>query len=123
VDDELPMIRADADALSRALWNLLENAAKYSPADAPVRVFARRAGGSVHVGVGDRGFGIPPEERDHIFQTFVRGDGATRSGIRGVGIGLALVKRIAEAHGGSIEVASEPGRGSTFTLVIPCHES
>ena len=71
------------------------------------------------LGVGDRGDGIAPAERDRIFQKFVRGADAKRAGVRGVGIGLALVKRIAEAHGGSVRVDSEPGRGSTFTIALP----
>jgi signal transduction histidine kinase len=123
IEDDIPEIRADAEALSRALWNLLENAAKYSDPNAPIRVFARHSGTTVHVGVGDRGVGIQPGEEKRIFQTFVRGADATQSSVRGVGIGLALVKRVVEAHGGSVEVDSEPGRGSTFTLVIPCQES
>lgn len=123
VESGLPLIRADADALSSAVWNLLENAAKYSAPDAPIRAFARRVGTAVHLGVGDRGIGIQPHERDSIFQKFVRGMDAKSAGIRGVGIGLALVTRIVEAHGGSIRVESEPGQGSTFTLVIPCIES
>lgn len=122
-DTELPPIRADREALSRALWNLLENAGKYSKTGTPIRVFARRQGDSVLVGVGDQGAGIPFGEREKIFEKFVRGAEAKRAGVRGVGIGLALVKRIIEAHGGSIQVDSEPGRGSTFTLVLPCHES
>lgn len=123
VDADLPGIRADREALSRALWNLLENAAKYSEPTAPIRVFARRQGDTVLVGVQDAGAGIPPSEHKRIFQKFVRGDDATRAGVRGVGIGLALVTRIAEAHGGSVRLESEPGRGSTFTLVLPCLES
>ena len=123
VDADLPGIRADRDALSRALWNLLENAAKYSEPTAPIHVFARRQGDTVLVGVQDAGAGIPASEHKRIFQKFVRGDDATRAGVRGVGIGLALVTRIAEAHGGSVRLESEPGRGSTFTLVLPCLES
>ena len=123
VDANLPGIRADRDALSRALWNLLENAAKYSEPSAPIRVFARRQGDTVLVGVQDAGAGIPASEHKRIFQKFVRGDDATRAGVRGVGIGLALVTRIVEAHGGSVRLESEPGRGSTFTLVLPCLES
>ena len=122
VEDGLPAIRADRDALSRALWNLLENAAKYSEAGSEIRVFARRHGDTILIGVGDRGVGIPPSEHEKIFQKFVRGAAAKRDGVRGVGIGLALVKRIVEAHGGSVQLDSEPGRGSTFTLVLPCHE-
>ena len=123
VEEGLPPIRADREALSHALWNLLENAGKYSKTGTPIRVFARRQGDSVLVGVGDQGAGIPFGEREKIFEKFVRGAEAKRAGVRGVGIGLALVKRIVEAHGGSIQVDSEPGQGSTFTLVLPCHES
>jgi signal transduction histidine kinase len=123
VEPSLPAIRADAEALTRALWNLLENAAKYSAPDAPVRAFARRAGTAVYLGVADQGVGIEPRERGRIFEKFVRGADAKRTGVRGVGIGLSLVKRIVDAHGGSVRVDSAPGRGSTFTLVIPCLES
>ena len=123
IESELPAVRADSEALSRALWNLLDNASKYSAADAPVSVSVRRAGQVVHIAVGDRGIGIQPEERESVFQKFVRGAEAKRAGIGGVGIGLTLVSRIIEAHGGSVQVDSEPGRGSTFTLVIPCIES
>lgn len=123
IDDGLPSILADREALSRAFWNLLENAVKYSEPGSPIRVFARRDAESIIVGVEDHGNGIPQGEQSKIFQKFVRGSEASRAGIRGVGIGLALVKRIAEAHGGSVQLSSEPGRGSTFTLVLPCHAS
>ena len=119
VYDGLPPIRADWEALSRALWNLLENAGKYSPAETPIHVFARRAGDAVEIGVADRGSGISKAEQARVFQKFVRGSAAQRGGVRGVGIGLALVKRIMEAHGGSVTVDSEPGRGSTFTMLLP----
>ena len=119
VSDDLPHIRGDREALSRALWNLLENAAKYSPVDTPIRVFVERSGGAVVLGVEDRGIGIPIAEQRRVFDKFVRGDEAKRAGIRGVGVGLALVKRIAEAHGGSVRLTSEVGKGSTFTLVLP----
>jgi len=119
VDDQLPAIRGDREALARALWNLLENAAKYSPVGSPVRVFAQRNGATVVIGVEDRGIGIPVNEQQRVFQKFVRGDEAKRAGIRGVGVGLALVKRIAEAHGGSVRLTSEVGSGSTFTLELP----
>jgi signal transduction histidine kinase len=119
VEDGLPQIHADRDTLTRALWNLLENAAKYSEPGTPISAFAKRHDRAVLIGVGDRGMGIAPGERDRIFQKFVRGANAMRAGVRGVGIGLALVKRIAEAHGGSVHVDSEPGRGSTFTIALP----
>jgi two-component system sensor histidine kinase SenX3 len=82
-------------------------------------VFAERRVGAVVLGVEDRGIGIPIAEQRRVFDKFVRGDDAKRSGIRGVGVGLALVKRIAEAHGGSVRLMSEVGKGSTFTLVLP----
>jgi len=123
LEEGLPAIRADREALSRALWNLLENAGKYSEPGTPIHVFARRQGESVLLGVRDEGIGIPAVEHRKIFQKFVRGAEATRSGVRGVGIGLALVTRIVEAHGGSVRLDSQPGRGSTFTLVLPCLES
>lgn len=123
IEEHLSPIRADREALSRALWNLLENAGKYSEPGRPIHVFARSSGESVLVGVRDEGIGIPTTEHRRIFQKFVRGAEATRAGVRGVGLGLALVTRIAEAHGGSVRLESQPGHGSTFTLVLPCLES
>ena len=122
-DDDLPPIQADREALSRAVSNLLENAEKYSEPGTPIHVRTRRAGPALHISVEDRGNGIPLEEQKQLFRKFIRGSEARRAGIRGIGVGLALVKSVAEAHGGSVELASEPGQGSTFTLVIPCHES
>ena len=119
IDAELPAIRGDREALSRALWNLLENAAKYSPCESPIRLFAQRTGSTVVLGVQDHGIGIPVAEQQRVFQKFVRGDEAKRAGIRGVGVGLALVKRVAEAHGGTVGLTSAVGAGSTFTLVLP----
>jgi signal transduction histidine kinase len=123
VDAHLPPLEIDREALSRAIWNLLENAAKYSPPGTPIRLFAQRQEATVRVSVGDEGVGIPPVEHHAIFQKFVRGADAKRAGVGGVGIGLALVRQIVEAHGGTVQIESEPGRGSTFTLVIPCPES
>jgi signal transduction histidine kinase len=115
----LPAIGGDREALERAIWNLLENAVKYSPGDSPIRLFARREGATVMIGVQDRGIGISLAEQPRVFQKFVRGDAAKRAGIRGVGVGLALVKQIAEAHGGRVDLTSTVGVGSTFTLVLP----
>jgi two-component system sensor histidine kinase KdpD len=123
LDADLPTIRGDREALERAVWNLLENAAKYSPGESPIRLFARREGATVVIGVQDHGRGIPVSEQQRVFQKFVRGDEAKRAGIRGVGVGLALVKRIAEAHGGRVRLTSAVGAGSTFTLVLPVIDS
>jgi signal transduction histidine kinase len=119
----LPTVVADREAIGRALWNLVENAAKYSAPESPIRIFARQEGTAIQVGVADQGPGIGRDEARKIFHKFVRGGDAQRAGIRGMGVGLALVKLIAEAHGGSVIVDSAPGRGSTFTLTLPCPES
>ena len=121
--DEVPLIQADRDALLRAVWNLLENAIKYSEAPAPIRVSVSCNGGCVLLSVSDKGIGIPPAERERIFQKFVRGADAKRAGVRGVGIGLALVKRIAEAHGGAVRLESRVGDGSTFTIALPANRT
>ena len=122
-DENLPPIRADREALSRAVSNLLDNAGKYSEPDTPIRVSAKRDGGSIHISVEDQGPAIPLEEQKKLFDRFVRGDEARRSGARGIGVGLALVKSVVEAHGGTVRLTAEPGRGNTFTLMIPCQET
>lgn len=123
VTGDVRPIAADREALSRALWNLLDNAGKYSQPPSPIRVFCDANDGRVIFGVEDQGGGIPAAEQERIFQKFARGADAKRAGIRGVGIGLALVKRIVEAHGGSVRVESEPGHGSRFLLELPCRDS
>ncbi|MBI4908173.1 MAG: ATP-binding protein [Acidobacteria bacterium] len=116
-------IHGDREALSGALWNLLDNAVKYSPGEKHVDVAVSTTNGKVEVSVRDRGQGIPKEELRRVFGKFYRGADAKRQGTKGTGIGLAMVKEIVEAHGGSVRVRSEPGRGSEFTMVLPCHES
>jgi signal transduction histidine kinase len=113
------VVVADPEALARAVWNLLENAAKYSAPGTPIRVSVARAAQTLHLAVTDEGVGIEPKDQQRIFGKFHRSDSATQSGIRGVGIGLALVRLIADGHGGTVRLESEPGRGSTFTLVLP----
>lgn len=112
-------VNADDTALGRALWNLLDNAAKYSGESRDIDVALERNGKSVFVSVADRGIGIAPEERAHLFSKFYRGEGAKRAGIRGTGIGLAMVAQIVAAHHGRVSVASQPGQGSTFTISLP----
>ena len=112
-------VLADRDALARAVWNLLDNAAKYSPGAGDIELDMAREQGWLAIRVKDRGLGIPPSEQREIFAKFVRGATAKAENIGGTGIGLAMVRHIAAAHGGSIEVSSEPGRGSTFTLRLP----
>ena len=115
-------IEADSEALSRAIWNLLDNAVKYSPEHRTVEVGLSRGEATVSISVRDRGIGVPAHERAAIFARFQRGDEARTRGIKGTGIGLAMVEHIVEAHRGRVELESEPGKGSTFTIVLPAEE-
>ena len=119
VAPDLPVVRADREALGRVLWNLLDNAVKYSPCAPRVRLTARAAGPWVEVSVADEGLGVSPEERARIFQKFARGSAATATGVKGTGLGLSMVRHTVEAHGGTVRVESRPGEGSTFTITLP----
>jgi len=121
VPDEGPVAKADREALVQALWNLLDNAVKYSGESAVVRVEVK-AGNEVAIRVRDQGAGILPSERKQILRKFVRGSSAKAYGIKGTGIGLAMVKHIVDAHGGKVLVESEPGKGSTFSILLPSGE-
>jgi signal transduction histidine kinase len=115
----LPSVHADREALGRALWNLLDNAVKYSPNSKTVWVEAGREGDHVAIRVRDQGEGIAPGEQKQIFKKFVRAAGAKASGIKGAGLGLAMVHHIVSAHGGKIHVTSQSGAGSVFTILLP----
>jgi signal transduction histidine kinase len=117
--EALPPIRGDAVALRSAVQNLIGNAAKYSGEARWVRVSAASEGRTIVIAVEDRGLGIAAEDRHHIFEPFYRGREAVTRQIAGSGLGLHLVVRIAQAHGGSVHVDSEPGRGSRFALELP----
>ena len=114
-------VRADVESLTHAVWNLLDNAVKYSPQGPAIRVSVRRHSAGVAIAVQDTGIGIPRHERREIFRSFARGDQVPKRGIKGTGLGLALVSHIVKAHGGTIELQSEEGVGSTFRLVLPAH--
>lgn len=115
----LPPVPLDRDSFGHALWNLLDNAAKYSPPDAPIEVELRRDGDRAVVRVRDHGTGVPAAERRRIFEKFVRGADQQTSGVRGTGVGLALVSQIARAHGGEVRLESAGESGSVFSLRIP----
>jgi signal transduction histidine kinase len=115
-------VDVDEEAFGRALRNLLDNAMKYSPDCRTVWVDGTVEGHQVLISVRDQGMGINAEEEQAIFQKFVRGDAAKRAGIKGTGIGLAMVQQIAVAMGGEIRMRSKVGVGSTFTLVLPLSE-
>lgn len=116
-----PGVRAAVNAplLEQALANLLDNAIKYSPEDSPVDLACSAVDDDVHIAVTDRGPGIAAEHQLRIFERFYRVDKARSRRIGGTGLGLAIVKHIASAHHGRVEVRSELGRGSTFTIIIP----
>ncbi len=117
---ELPTITADQGQMVQMLLNLVQNAIKFSPQDRPVvEVTAKRKGGNVHIAVRDEGVGIDPGQQERIFQIFQRLH--LREEYDGNGIGLAMVKKIAEQAGGHIIVDSAKGKGSTFTVVLPDH--
>jgi signal transduction histidine kinase len=116
-------LSGDREALGGALWNLLDNAVKYSPEQKQVRVQVSCTHNNLEVSVRDHGSGIAKEDLKRVFRKFYRGANALQQGTKGTGIGLAIVKEIVEAHGGSVRVRSDPGRGSEFTMVIPCRAS
>jgi two-component system phosphate regulon sensor histidine kinase PhoR len=119
VEPGLPVVRMDEDAMTLVLLNLVDNAVKYGGDGGEVSVTLGRAPGGVALTVRDRGTGIAPEEQPRIFERFYRAGSARARNVRGSGIGLALVKHIAEAHGGRVEVDSKPGQGATFTVFLP----
>jgi signal transduction histidine kinase len=119
VDAEPIVAEFDPDALGTALRNLLENAVKYSPHGRQVEVRLRRQDGRAVITVRDRGIGIPEAERAGVFGRFSRGEQAQRLGIRGTGLGLAMVKEIVREHHGEVQVESVEGEGSTFTIALP----
>jgi len=109
----------DPDRLKQLLLNLVSNGLKYTPKGGTVTLSVNRNGQWVHVQVQDTGVGIPAEDLPHIFDRFYRVDKARSRAQGGTGLGLSIAEWIAEAHGGSIEVSSEVGKGSTFTVVLP----
>jgi signal transduction histidine kinase len=127
VAPDLPEVVMDADAVGQALANLVDNAIKYSAGRRALTVEARVADGRLALSVADAGIGIPAAEQGRIFEKFYRAGRSETEGRRGSGVGLALVKHVAEAHGGTVAVESRPGEGSRFTLRLPvagpCRES
>jgi two-component system phosphate regulon sensor histidine kinase PhoR len=117
--ERVPPVELDRAAFVDALLNLLSNAHKYSPDGTPIEVRVTERPRQVRVSVSDRGIGIPRREHRAIFQKFYRVDERLSSSVEGSGLGLAIVRHVMAGHGGRVEVDSEPGEGSTFTLVLP----
>ena len=112
-------VHADPEAIALAVRNLLDNAIKYSPESSPVNVSVERRGDLTGISVEDQGPGIPEREQREVFRKFVRGASARSLNVKGTGIGLAMADQIVKAHGGKLELASEPGHGSRFTILLP----
>jgi two-component system phosphate regulon sensor histidine kinase PhoR len=127
IDADLPLISLDENAMTLLLLNLLENAVKYGKRPGPdageIAVYLTRVGDTLRLVVGDQGPGIAREEQSKIFDRFYRTREARSTNVRGSGIGLSLVKHIAEAHGGQVSVESEPGRGAAFLVDLPITRS
>jgi signal transduction histidine kinase len=118
-EPDLPEILADPERMIQVLGNLAGNALRYTPSGGHIRLSARRKGVAVVLAVQDDGAGMSPDVLPHIFDRFYRGDPARSQEDSESGLGLAIAKSITEAHGGTIEVQSEPGRGTTFTVLVP----
>jgi two-component system phosphate regulon sensor histidine kinase PhoR len=120
VPPNAPTIRADRQRLQEALYNLLDNAVKYSGEHGEIRLMARQRDGEMVLSVRDNGIGISKEDLPRIFERFYRVDKArSTESIRGTGLGLAIVKHVAQLHGGRVEAESELGKGTTIRVVLP----
>jgi len=119
MDESLPPVRVDRDAIEQAILNLLANAMKYSGESRDIDLRLRSENGEAVIEVADRGVGIDSEEVPRLFERFYRVASLENDHVPGAGLGLTLVRHIAEAHGGRVTVKSEPGKGSTFSLFIP----
>ncbi|PYK38804.1 MAG: hypothetical protein DME60_10625 [Verrucomicrobia bacterium] len=116
----LPTIRADRARLQEALYNLLDNAVKYSREHGEIRLITRQRDDEIALSVSDDGVGISKEDLPRIFERFYRADKArTRDSIHGTGLGLAIVKHITQLHGGRVEAESELGKGTTIRVILP----
>jgi two-component system sensor histidine kinase KdpD len=120
--DSLPPVVMDLERIAKVLQHLLENAAKYSAETSPIFISAEVVGGQLVTSVADRGVGVDDLERMMIFDKFYRGQGQ-RYRVQGTGMGLAIAKAIVEAHGGSIDVTSQPTQGSVFSFYLPLQQS
>jgi signal transduction histidine kinase len=116
---DLPLVNVDPERIGQVLRNLLSNAVAHTPPSGKIDVTARAGQGEVTVSVRDTGTGIPAEHLPYVFDRFYRADSSRARQTGGAGLGLAIVKQLVVAHGGTITVASEPGKGSTFTFTLP----
>jgi signal transduction histidine kinase len=121
IPDDLPPVDADPERVHQVLFNLVDNAVRFTPDGGEITIAAHRHDGVVEVSVADNGAGIPREHLPRLFERFYRADPsrARGDGGTGTGIGLAIARSVVEAHGGHIRADSEPGIGSVFTFDLP----
>lgn len=119
IASDIPPVNVDREAIARSLLNLVNNALKYSREQKYIGVSLYRANGSVNLEVRDRGIGIAPAEQEKIFEKFYRCGDPLVHNTKGSGLGLSLVRHIAQAHGGNVSVESTPQKGSKFTIALP----
>jgi signal transduction histidine kinase len=119
VGDPPPLLHIDKDAIAQVLMNLFDNAVKYSNGRKDLEVIVSSSAKEVRIAVRDHGIGIPAPERKKIFEKFYRVGSGLVHDVKGSGLGLSIVAHVAKAHGGHVEVDSEVGEGSTFTIVLP----
>jgi signal transduction histidine kinase len=119
LDGSMRPVTADREMLGCVIWNLLDNAVKYSPGCPTIWVSLEQARATTAIHVRDRGTGVRADEREDIFRKFFRGAAAKAGGVRGAGIGLAMTRQIVASYGGRITLESTPGEGSVFTVVLP----
>jgi signal transduction histidine kinase len=117
--DEPVLLQGDPSYLERLVLNLVSNAVKFTPAEGCVEVGLTASRGTAELTVKDTGMGIPLEEQGRLFQRFFRSSLATENAIQGTGLGLHIVRSIAEAHQGSVDFESTPGVGTTFRFTVP----
>jgi hypothetical protein len=123
IENNIPDVRVDRDAMEQALLNLLHNAMKYSGDSREIGMRLKKRDGYALIQVIDHGIGISLQEQKKIFEKFYRAASPENERIAGTGLGLALVSHIVESHGGRLELESEPGKGSTFSILIPLEET
>lgn len=116
---DVPAVIGDADALQSALQNVLGNAVKYSERGGRVEVDVTATAGGIRITVADRGIGIDASDLRHVFEPFFRGRRAVDSQVRGSGVGLSVMRKIVEAHGGHVDIAQRSGGGTVLTIVLP----
>jgi len=123
IDNNLPQVRVDREAIARSLLNLVNNAVKYSSTEKYLGVRLYRTNGNVNLEVADHGIGIPANEQSKIFEKFYRVGDPLVHNTKGSGLGLSLVRHIVQAHGGEVAVESTPGKGSKFIITLPVQDS